>query len=110
MTQKVLKFSAFVKFLRPNENSIDEDITFEENIKKEKTDYILVGGYDNEKMEGMIKLYKLVYNKKNDIFYGFENAISCIIQSEITGNIITSCWDGKVLLFTPPNIDFYLNY
>ena len=111
-----------------NENYIDEDITFEENIKKEKTDYILVGGYDNEKMEGMIKLYRIMYNKKNDNdeiklnfiqdvsmgkndkFYGFENAVSCIIQSEITGNVITSCWDGKVLLFTPPNIDFYINY
>ena len=108
-----------------NENLIDEDITLEKKIKLNKTDYFLVGGFDEEIMEGMIKLYKIEYKKnnneskiiyiqdiiieKNDEFEGFENAISCITQSQITGNIIVTCWDGKVQLFRPPNLEFYLN-
>ena len=108
-----------------NDNIIDEDITNERNIKINKTDYFLVGGFEEEKREGMIKLYKIKYNKninetkiiyiqdivvkKNNDFEGFENAISCISQSKITGNIIATCWDGNVYLFNPPNIDFFLN-
>ena len=109
-----------------NENLIDEDITLEKKIKLNKTDYFLVGGFDEEIMEGMIKLYKIEYDKnkneskiiyiqdiiieKNDEFEGFENAISCIAQSQITGNIIVTCWDGKVQLFRPPNLDFFLTF
>jgi hypothetical protein len=44
----------------------------------------------------------------NDNFNGFENSISCITQSNITGNIIVTCWDGNTYLLNPPNIDFYL--
>ena len=72
----------------------------------------------------MIKLYKIIYKNnineikiiyiqniiiKNNNFEGFQNAVSCITQSKITGNIMATSWDGNVYLFNPPNIDFFLN-
>ena len=99
-------------------------------VDKRYTKYFLVGGYDTGKYQGLIKLYKIIINKKNDSkfkikfiqnivinkinnnyngkdcgkmkFYG---PISSIIQSEITGNIVATCWDGNIYLFTPPNIE-----
>jgi hypothetical protein len=106
-----------------NNNAIGEDITQKENIEIYKTDFVLVGGFDEEKGEGIIKLYKIKNNEDNsekleflqdiefeinDNFNVFENSISCITQSNITGNIIVSCWDGNTYLLNPPNIDFYL--
>ena len=35
--------------------------------------------------------------------------ITCITQSNISGNILITCWDGNIYLFKPPNIDFFLN-
>ena len=109
-----------------NDNSLDDDITKEENIKINKTNYFLVGGFDVEKGEGIIKLYEIVYSEKfngttikyfqdiiipkNDNFEGFNNPISGITQSKTTGNILVTCWDGNVYLFKPPNIDFYLSH
>ena len=107
-----------------NENIIDEDITVKDKIKIDKTDFFLVGGFNEEKREGSIRLYKIINNENlneikimyiqdiiidNDIFEGFQMPISCITQSTISGNIIISCWDGNVCLFKPPNIDYYLN-
>ena len=102
-----------------NNNAIGEDITQRKKIDIYKTEFVLVGGFDGEKGEGIIKLYKIKNNEKfeflqdiefeyNDNFNGFENSISCITQSNITGNIIVSCWDGNTYLLNPPNIDFYL--
>ena len=109
-----------------NNNSLDDDITKEENIKINKTNYFLVGGFDVDKGEGIIKLYEIIYSEKfnetsikyiqdiiipkNDNFEGFNNSISGITQSKITGNILVTCLDGNVYLFKPPNIDFYLSY
>ena len=107
-----------------NNNAIGEDITHKENINIYKTEFVLVCGFDGEKKGGMIKLYEIIKNSKsncekleflqdiefeiNDNFNGFENSISCITQSNITGNIIVTCWDGNTYLLNPPNIDFYL--
>ena len=106
-----------------NNNAIGEDITHKENIEIYKTEFVLVGGFNEEKGEGVIKLYKIKNNESNiekleflqdiqfeinDNFNGFENSINCITQSNITGNIIITCWDGKTYLLNPPNIDFYL--
>ena len=90
------------------------------------TNYFFVGGFNSNsiKGEGIIKLYILNLNKnfneitfeylqdiiinKNYIdFKGFQSAISCITQS-LNGNILITCWDGNVYLFSPPNIDKYL--
>ena len=107
-----------------NENVIDEDITLKDKINIDKTDFILVGGFDDDKREGIIKLFKIENNENineikiiyiqdiiidKNIFEGFEMPISCIAQSIITGNLMVTCWDGNVYLFKPPNIDFFLN-
>ena len=101
-----------------NENAIGDDITEKENIKINKTNFVFVGGYDENKGEGVIKLYEIKENKLkflqdiefeyDENFQGFDNSVSCITQSNITGNILVTCWDGNVYLLNPPNIDFYL--
>ena len=106
-------------------NNIDEK--YKKNIKIEDTEYFLVGGFDIEKREGLIKLYKVIYSKEafetrikyiQDIYIDiidnqkieyFNGPINCIYQSKITGNIIVSCYNGTVYLFTPPNINYYIN-
>jgi len=93
-------------------------------IKKTITDYFFVGGFDLEKREGKIKLFKIIYGKKawntkikyiqdiefedNEKFEEFDGPISCIIQSKTTGHILATCYNGNIYLFTPPNIDYYL--
>ena len=93
-----------------------------------ETNYLLVGGFDLEKGEGVIKLYKIIYdyeayntkieyvqdiiimeNEKKD-FYGFKGAVNCIKQSKNDGNFLISCSDGNVCLFTPANINYFLFY
>ena len=107
-------------FMSENENSI---------LKKNKmigTKYFLVGGFDSNKLKGLIKLYKINYNNSNfdltnieyiqdivikkeyknksNMFKGFKGPITCIIQSSNNGNILITCYDGNVYLFSPPNI------
>ena len=114
-----------------NKNSSSEEITKKENIEIKKTDFFFVGGFDEQKREGIIKLYKINYNNnKIDIefiqdiinndrsnssdsndkpFEGFGRSITSIIQSNIMGNILVTSLDGNVYLFKPPNIDYFLN-
>ena len=90
------------------------------SIKGEKTDYFLVGGFDNEKRIGVIKLFKIVFKDKIDIEFiddiDFEDysinlrgSVNCIVQSH-SGKILVSCLNKKVYVFSEPNIDFYLNW
>ena len=111
-----------VKNKNKNYTIIDEE--YKKNIKIIDTDYFLVGGFDKDKMEGKIKMYKVnfqekAYNTKiefiqdidfdEDEYMGeFDGPINCILQSKITGNIIASCYNKKIYLFTAPNIDYYL--
>ena len=44
----------------------------------------------------------------DESFEYFNGAVSCIIQSSITGHILVTCENGKVYLFSQPNIDYYL--
>ena len=97
---------------------------YSRNIQTIVTDYFLVAGFDNEKREGKIKLYKVNFNEnientniefiqdiefqKDKDFQGFQWPISCIIQSSSYSNILITSYDGKVYLFSPPNLDFYL--
>ena len=98
-----------------------------DKAKANETGYFLVGGFDLDKNEGLIKLYKVIYNdeiekieiiyiqdiivkkkfggKESRCFKGFKGPISCIIQSS-TGDILVTCYDGNVYLFIEPN--FYL--
>lgn len=92
--------------------------------KMKYTNYFLVGGFDTEKGEGLIKLYRIMLNERvtqtkiefildividsNENLEGIERPISCITQSKKNGNIIATCWDGNVYLFTPPNLNYFL--
>jgi hypothetical protein len=110
-----------------NKNFDDIDEKYRKNIKIEDTEYFLVGGFDLEKREGLIKLYKVIYSKEasetkiqyiqdinidiieNQKYEYFDGPINCIFQSKITGNIVVSCYNGKLYLLTRPNIDYYIN-
>ena len=91
-----------------------------------ETEYFFVGGFDQDKNEGLIKLYKVIYDDEiknieikyiQDIiiekkigkedskcFKGFKGPISCIIQSSM-GEILVTSYDGNVYSFSKPNID-----
>ena len=109
---------------------VDNNYILNENKNKIQiidTEYILVGGFEQNKREGLIKLYKVIYNKdyrkikleyildvdvekydkENGIqtFKGFKGAINCISQSKNDGNILISCFDGNVYLLTEPFIE-----
>ena len=98
-------------------NNIDDE--YKKNIQIEDTDFFFVGGYDLEKREGIIKLYKIIYGEKTintkieflqDIETdSIDSPINCIIQSKISGNILVTSYNGNIYLFTKPNINFYLN-
>ena len=95
--------------------------------KMQATNYFLAGGLDEEKRQGMIKLYKIQYNEKNkkdnikikelqdiviennDSFTGFNSNIECIMQCQSDGKIYVSSLDGNLTLFSEPNLDYYLD-
>ena len=90
------------------------------NIKKIEIEYFLVGGFDINKRQGLIKLYKVIYydeiekieieyihdiimvkkEGKNylEFFKGFKGPINCIIQSS-QGEILVTCNDGNIYSF-----------
>ena len=92
-----------------------------DTAQKSETEYFLVGGFDLGKNEGLIKLYKVIYNdeiekikiefiqdiiiekkkgeKDSESFKGFKGPISCIIQSP-KGEILVTCYDGNVYLLS----------
>ena len=102
-----------------NNNS---NIINEEGIKISDTEYFFVGGFDLDKREGIIKLFKIIYGVKiwntkikyihdiiiedNENSEYFDGPISCINQSKKTGHIVVTCYNGKAYLFTPPNITY----
>ena len=46
-------------------------------------------------------------NKDGEHFTGFKGAISSIIQSTLDKYILVSCYDGKICLFSKPNLELY---
>ena len=101
----------------------------EKGKKKEiiDTEYFFVGGFNVDKKEGEIKLFRVIYSEKaynnkiefiqnieferNKDFSGFDGAVNCITQIkeniENLGNILVTCYSGKIYLLTKPNLDFY---
>ena len=78
--------------------------------------YLLVGGFDNNLNQGLIKLYDIIlyneieltelkFNRNIKDFSRFKQPISCIIQSTKTGEIVVTSWDGTINLFSKPNIE-----
>ena len=105
----------------------NEKIFINEIILEEDTNYFLVGGFQPDKNEGIIKLYKVIYdiklknikiefiqdiNKKNSYnnFKRIKKPISCIIQLNKDGKILVGSWDGNLYLFEQPNLDYYMKY
>ena len=90
------------------------------------TNYFLDGGLEEEKKQGMIKLYRVQYNEKerndkikidflqdienetNDENEVFNSSIECIVQIQSDGKIFVSSLDGNFSLFSEPNLDYYL--
>ena len=108
-----------------NNNSITGNIINENNIDIKETEFLMVGGFDQDKRIGVIKLYKIQFDKKNgnvkvkylvDIgeedkendFKGFDSNITCINQSKITGNLLINSLDGNINLFRPPNLECFM--
>ena len=119
-------FCPILNIINNNEN-YDVDIideNYKKNIEIKDTNFFLIGGYDDEKREGIIKLFKIIFNEKVEDtkiqflqnieicnkgdFQGFDEQIKCMIQSKITGNILITCADGNIYLFTKPNLDLYM--
>ena len=106
--------------------SIKENDNIVFNVKRKKTYYFLVGGFDIKKNKGLIKLFKICKKEKDKIFAmeevydfsleednkfkRFDGAISCIEQTKNKLNILVSCWNGKVYLFDVPNLDQILSW
>ena len=101
--------------------------SYEKNVSKiYDTHYFFVGGFDQEKGIGVIKLYKINFEKqiyytniifiqdiildKEKNFEGFNGAITSIVQAKDTGNFLISCSDGNIYLFSPANINYFLFY
>ena len=74
-----------------------------------KTNYFFVGGFDTKAQKGIVKLFefdngdnllsiKLINYCEIENFSEFTSAITCIIQSNNTENILISCIDGSVHL------------
>ena len=102
-----------------------------DKTKANETGYFLVGGFDLDKNEGLIKLYEVIYDNEienieikyiqdikvrkkirkedSECFKGLKGPISCIIQSSRGGEILITCYDGNVYLFSKPDIKS-LNY
>ena len=105
-------------FINKNENNVlTKDLV--------KTNFFLVGGFDQEIGYGLIKLYKAKFgiNEKEtyieyvqdivfeeaQILKSFKGPISSIKQSKNEGNVLITCYDGKVYLLTLPNLEFYMS-
>ena len=94
-----IKRKGLIKLYRLNYNNDNfnlTDIKYIQDIdikKKYKKDLIIEKNINNEK------------NSENFFnFKGFKGPITCITQSKFTGNILITCLDGNVYLFTFPNI------
>ena len=87
------------------------------DAQKNESEYFLVGGFDLNRNEGLIKLYKVIYYDKNenieiefiqDIIIekkiGFRGPITCINVSQ-KNQILVTCYDGNEYLLSEPNLD-----
>ena len=87
----------------------------------EESKFFLIGCFDLDKRLSLVKLYKLREGKElgirylqdieniDDIFGGFELPVNNIVQIKESGKIIITTMDGKIYLFSKPNLDLYLN-
>ena len=86
-----------------------------------ETNFLLVGGFDIVRRKGIIRLYqlneesydKLILIKEIKIadetkgLKEFDMPVNNIIQTKDSGKIVITTIDGKIYLFTKPNLDYY---
>ena len=108
--------------------SLYENIQFFnlDNKNITKTNYCLIGGFVPNKGKGVIKLYKLIYNKNKkvnikyvkDYFFKdkdgvtykyFRGPVSCIIQSNLDGRVLVTTWGNDIHLLNAPDINDQIN-
>ena len=101
-----------IKLFKLNIEDKDDNKDYKLDDKKDKLiiEFVQDIEFDNK----TIKRFKNRDNsKKSDYefydFTGFERNISCITQSQETGKLLITCWDGNVYLCSAPNISYYLN-
>ena len=83
---------------------------------------IFMGGFDLNKRRGIIKIFKVKDENETEIQFLqdieniednndsplFDLPVNNIIQTKDSGKIIITTIDGKIYLFSKPNLDFYL--
>ena len=83
--------------------------------------FIFVGGFDLNKRRGIIKIFKVKDENETEIQFLqdieniednndsplFDLPVNNIIQTKDSGKIIITTIDGKIYLFSKPNLDFY---
>ena len=122
---EVYCFCPIIKVENINNNLKENEEEYIKSIKIMDTDYFFVGGFDAERGEGVIKLFKIIFGIKisnakiefiqdivfeeNQNFEEFDMPINSIYQSKKTGKIMISSYNGNTYLFSHPNLDYYLN-
>ena len=120
---EVYCFCPILNVINNNKNNSIITDEYKRNIIIEDTNFFFVGGYDVQKRESIIKLYKVIFAEKaannkikflqdieipDKIKLGFDSQILCMIQSKINGNILVTFADGKIYKFTKPNLNYYI--
>ena len=86
------------------------------------TIFIFIGGFNIDKRQGEIRLYKIINENINELIFiqsveifdddfnnynGIDMPINNIIQTKDSGKIIITTLDGYIFLFNKPNLDYY---
>ena len=95
--QKDIKFLQdieFKKYAKP-----EKEEAFKENQESKDMDETMLTNTQSQTGTNILV--------DNESFEGFKGAISSIIQSTSTGNILVSCYDGKISLLSKINLELY---
>jgi len=85
------------------------------------TNFILIGGFDINRRKGSIRLYKFDDENEDKLIFikeikiadeikgikEFDMPVNNIVQTKDTGKIVITTINGKIYLFTKPNLDYY---
>ena len=101
--------------LTEDKDSQEKKIKFLQDIEIDKYEPKIIkrnnpeeGKADTKGGENQTKTEQTDSEKNNnEYFKGFNGAISSIIQSTKERNILVSCYDGKISLFSKPNLQLY---
>ena len=66
--------------------------------------------YDDDYQNKIEYIQDITFENDNNGFNGFNGSVTCITQSKNTGELLITCSNGNVDLFSAPNINYYLFY